>query len=64
MKLKDLLQGTSVTAVYADPDLEISGISYDSNTTKAGDVFVAIPGETADGSTFIANIPSDSNFIS
>ena len=43
MKLKDLLQGTSVTAVYADPDLEISGISYDSNTTKAGDVFVIPP---------------------
>ncbi len=54
MKLKDLLQGTSVTAVYADPEMEISGISYDSHTTKVGDVFVAIPGEIADGSKFIA----------
>lgn len=54
MKLKDLLQGISVLASTADPELEISGVSYDSRTTCPGDLFVAMTGFAADGHAFIA----------
>ena len=53
MKLQDLLRGIQITSVHADPELEVSGVSYDSQTTQAGDVFVAISGTAADGSQFI-----------
>ena len=53
MRLKNLLAGTQVTAVLADPEMEIGGISYDSRTTNAGDLFVAVAGEKEDGSRFI-----------
>ena len=42
-----------MTAVLADPEMEIGGISYDSRTTKAGDLFVAVAGEKENGSRFI-----------
>ena len=41
-------------AVHADPEMEIGGISYDSRTTKPGDLFVAVAGEKEDGSRFIS----------
>ena len=53
MRLKNLLTGTQVTAVLADPEMEIGGISYDSRTTRPGDLFVAVAGEKEDGSRFI-----------
>jgi len=53
LRLQNLLIGTSVTAVYADPETEIGGISYDSRITKPGDLFVAVAGEKQDGSRFI-----------
>lgn len=54
MKLKELLAGISVQACTASPDLEISGISYDSRQTKKGDLFVAISGYAVDGHRFIS----------
>ena len=54
MKLKDLLNGAQLLSVEADMEMEVTGISYDSHTTQPGDVFVAISGETTDGSRFIA----------
>ncbi|MCI2057666.1 MAG: UDP-N-acetylmuramoyl-L-alanyl-D-glutamate--2,6-diaminopimelate ligase [Oscillibacter sp.] len=54
MKLKNLLEGISVLSAGADPELEISGVSYDSRTTKAGDLFVAIRGYAVDGHAFIS----------
>ena len=53
MLLRDLLQGTPVTAVQADPEMEIAGISYDSRTVRPGDLFAAIAGEEYDGAQFI-----------
>ena len=53
MKLKDLLQGLTPLHCSADPELEISGIAYDSRQVKPGDLFVAITGFAADGHRFI-----------
>ena len=53
MKLKELLRGISILGTDADMDTEITGVSYDSRTTKPGDLFVAITGYAADGHRFI-----------
>ena len=42
MKLKDLLAGLELLGGNADPEQEITGVSYDSRTTKPGDLFVAV----------------------
>ena len=54
MKLKDVLHGLTILGGTADMEMEIGGISYDSRTTAAGDLFVAISGVTTDGHKFIA----------
>ena len=53
MKLKHLITRLNPVCVTADPDTEISGISYDSRKTKEGDLFVAIRGFEMDGHRFI-----------
>ena len=53
MKLAQLLKHIDALEITADPELEISGISYDSRKTKPGDLFVAIKGFEADGHRFI-----------
>ena len=53
MKLSELLKGISVLEMNADPDMEISGVSYDSRRTKQGDIFVAVSGFATDGNRFI-----------
>ena len=53
MKLKDLLKGISPLSATADPETEIARISYDSRTTAAGDLFVAMTGFAADGHAYI-----------
>ena len=53
MKLKELIGDLEILEMTADPDLEISGISYDSRKTEAGDLFVAIRGFETDGHRFI-----------
>ena len=53
MKLKDLLKGLEVLSATADMELEISDVSYDSRTTRPGDLFVAMTGFAVDGHAFI-----------
>ena len=44
MKLRELLAGVPICAGSADLEMEISGVSYDSRTTRPGDLFVATTG--------------------
>ena len=37
MKLHELLQGIEVLEQNADPELELTGVSYDSRSTAPGD---------------------------
>jgi len=53
MKLKELLAGIPVVASTADMDADISGVSYDSRTTRPGELFVAIRGYASDGHAYI-----------
>ena len=52
MKLREILGGIEYES-FADLDAEIGGISYDSRTTKPGDLFVAIKGFESDGHKYI-----------
>lgn len=53
MKLETLLQGIEVLETNASMDMEISGVSYSSRTTKAGELFVAVTGYQTDGHRYI-----------
>ena len=53
MKLAELLSGIEIIEGCYDPELEVTGVSYDSRETKPGQAFVAIPGFASDGYRFI-----------
>ena len=53
MKLRELLEGIPVIEMNADPEMEISGVSYDSRQTREGDLFVAMAGYETDGHKYI-----------
>ena len=53
MKLSDLLKDIPVLEMTADPQLEITGVSYDSRRVEPGHMFVAVTGYAADGHQFI-----------
>jgi UDP-N-acetylmuramoyl-L-alanyl-D-glutamate--2,6-diaminopimelate ligase len=53
MKLRELLEGISPVSATADLEMEISGVSYDSRTTRPGDLFVAMTGFETDGHAYI-----------
>ncbi len=53
MKLQKLIQAVAPVAIgNPRPDLEITGISFDSRKTKPGHLFAALPGLKVDGATF------------
>lgn len=49
MKLEKLLSDINVRELLAFSDVDISGISYNSKTTKIGDIFICLVGEHSDG---------------
>jgi len=53
MKLSQLLKNIEPIEITGDINKEIMGISYNSGSTKEGDLFVAIPGFAKDGHDFI-----------
>ena len=53
MKLKEILKNIRVIHTTADPETEITGISYNSRQTLPGDLFVAVRGFEVDGHRFI-----------
>ena len=56
MKLRALLEGVPVLDAAADLDMEITGVSYDSRTTRPGDLFVA---EALAGDQWVRVKPTD-----
>lgn len=48
-------RGEAVTHGAVTPDIVFRGVTIDSRSTRPGDLFVAIPGETFDGHDFIGN---------
>ncbi|MCK6474683.1 MAG: UDP-N-acetylmuramoyl-L-alanyl-D-glutamate--2,6-diaminopimelate ligase [Planctomycetes bacterium] len=53
MKLQKLIQAVAPVAIgNPHPDLEITGISFDSRKTQPGHLFAALPGLKVDGATF------------
>ena len=53
MKLNELLRGIAVRELAAEPELEITGVCYDSRACGEGQMFVAISGFAVDGHKFI-----------
>ncbi len=53
MQLRELLKGVSVHSSAIDLSTDVTGVSYDSRTTKPGDVFVAVTGYDTDGHKYI-----------
>lgn len=53
MRLGDLLRGLDQAIIDGNPDTEISGVRYDSRMVAPGDLFVAMPGQKADGHQFL-----------
>ena len=53
MKLKELLNNVEVLELRADPEMEITGVVYDSRKAQQGSLFVAVSGFASDGNRFI-----------
>ena len=51
--LRELLRDLSEARILGDQDATVEGIAYDSRLVGPGDLFVALPGFHADGSSFI-----------
>lgn len=49
MKLQELASALLITHIHGDAETEITGIEADSRKIKTGDLFLCIPGLTADG---------------
>lgn len=53
MRLKTLLEGIECSIIQGSPDIEISGIAYDSRKVEAGSLFVCLVGYNSDGHGYI-----------
>ena len=54
MELRELLAGADVIRVAGDPDVEITGLAYDSRQATPGALFFAYRGRTVDGHAYAA----------
>lgn len=50
----EILQRTQGALVWGDPQRQVHGVSTDSRTVRAGELFVALSGEHFDGHQFVA----------
>src|SRR5574344_1654991 len=55
MKLSKLIENLKYENLINFEDVEITGISYNSKTTKAGDIFICLVGEYTDGHEYFKN---------
>ena len=53
MRLDELARGTGAV-IEGSPDVEVTGIAYDSRRVNPGDLFVAVQGLRVDGQHYIA----------
>ena len=53
MRLGELLEKVDIDTIAADMDIEIYGVSFDSRTLRAGELFVAVRGYERDGHQYI-----------
>lgn len=53
MRLGQLLNGMALQDLQGDPELEVTGIAYDSRMVQPGYMFVALKGRTHDGHGFV-----------
>ena len=53
MRLGEFLKKMDVAAIAADPDIEIHGVSFDTRTLNAGELFIAVRGYQFDGHQYI-----------
>lgn len=59
MELSELVKNINIKEkIHFNPNLDIKGISYNSKTVKAGDIFVCMRGEHVDGHNFAADAVS------
>ena len=62
MKLEELIEYLDYKDLVNFKSVEVSGISYDSKTTKQGDIFICLVGENADGHEY-AQMAIDSGAV-
>lgn len=55
MKLDELIEHLDYKDLINFQNVDITGISYNSKTTKKGDIFVCLPGEYTDGHDYAKN---------
>ncbi len=55
MKLAQLLEGVDYQVIGGDPEIEISGVQYDSRKATPASLFVAITGFKTDGHLFVSD---------
>lgn len=55
MKLETLIENLQYEELINFEDVEITGISYNSKTTKSGDIFACLVGEHSDGHDYFKN---------
>ena len=54
MELRQLLAGADVIEITGDPEVEITGLAYDSRQAREGSLFFAYAGSTVDGHAYAA----------